>query len=72
MAGYTVLGALWLGRVRRLAIALEWADIAASCHEHAPAVKALMARVDVRLTTRIIEPCVHGFFRPDTRSSLVH
>jgi beta-lactamase regulating signal transducer with metallopeptidase domain len=64
MAGYTVLGALWLGRVRRLAMPLEWADIAASCHEHAPAVQTLMARVDVRLTTRINEPCVYGFFRP--------
>jgi beta-lactamase regulating signal transducer with metallopeptidase domain/Tol biopolymer transport system component len=64
MAGYTILGAIWLWRARRQALPLTWDDVAHVSEGHAAALRMLLRRVDVRLTTRIDEPCVYGFFRP--------
>ncbi len=61
---YTVFGAGWLLRVRRSAVLIPTEDLVPACEQYADEVAELVQRVDVRLTTRLSEPCIYGFFRP--------
>jgi len=64
LGSYTLLGVGWLMHVRRGGTPIGADDLAAACEQHSEAVADLLERVDVRLTTRISEPCIYGFFRP--------
>jgi len=61
---YTLLGVGWLVRVSRAGTPITGEDLAEACEQHSEAVADLLERVDVRLTTRISEPCIYGLFRP--------
>jgi beta-lactamase regulating signal transducer with metallopeptidase domain/Tol biopolymer transport system component len=60
---YTALGAGWLLRVRQSAVLIAADDLVAACEQYSDAVAELIQKVDVRLTTRLSEPCIYGFPR---------
>jgi beta-lactamase regulating signal transducer with metallopeptidase domain len=61
---YSLIGAVWLLRVRHGAVLMPADELVAACEQYPDAVAEVLARVDVRLTTRISEPCIFGLFRP--------
>jgi len=61
---YSLIGVVWLMRVRREAVPIDVADLLPATEQYHDALSALLERVEVRLTTRIMEPCIYGFFRP--------
>ncbi|MBT3268123.1 hypothetical protein HN371_13255 [Candidatus Poribacteria bacterium] len=61
---YTLLGVGWLMHMRRRGTPIGVDDLAAVCEQYSDAVTDLVQRVEVRLTTRISEPCIYGLFRP--------
>jgi beta-lactamase regulating signal transducer with metallopeptidase domain len=64
LGAYTLAGVWWLLRVRREAIPLDAADLLEATEQHEDEIAELLTRVKVRLTTRIVEPCIYGFFQP--------
>ncbi|MBT3266531.1 hypothetical protein HN371_05215 [Candidatus Poribacteria bacterium] len=64
MFGYAVIGAVWLTRTKMQAVPIDAEDLLASVEQYHDALEKLLRRVHVRLTTRIAEPCIYGFFRP--------
>ncbi len=64
MAAYSLMGAVWLTQARLLALPLTWDDIAETCDTHRASVRALLARTELRMTTKLNEPCLFGFLRP--------
>ncbi len=64
LGAYSLVGIVWLLRVRHQAVPLDTDDLLDATEEYREAIAALLTRVEVRLTTRIVEPCIYGFFRP--------
>jgi beta-lactamase regulating signal transducer with metallopeptidase domain len=64
LGSYSPIGVVWLMRVRRQAVPIDVADLLPVTEQYHEALQVLPERVDVRLTTRIVEPCIYGFFRP--------